>query len=389
MDFEQSQDHRDLRAAVRDLVSRYDLAYWATKDMAHAFPSEMWDDLGREGWLGVAIPSEYGGAGLGMLEMALVVEECCRAGGGATVAQLFMLTPVFGGISVLAHGTGEQKARFLPAIARGEADFCMALTEPDAGSNTLATRTTAVDEGDRWRINGQKIWISAVDQAEWMLLVARTTAADATPKRTHGLSLFIVPAHDPAITIRPIEKLGTNCVGSFSVFIDELCVPKNALLGRRDEGWSHILATLNTERIVTAAGCVAAGDLALDIATSYARERKVFGAPIGSHQGIQFPLARAKIDLELARLMNYKAAWLYDNGRECGPEANMAKLAAAEAGMRTADRALQTLGGMGYARESHVERLWRDLRLFGFAPVAEELILAYVGQSILGLPRSY
>lgn len=389
MDLDLTQDQRDLQTAVRDLVSRYDVAYWAEKDRAHAFPREMWDDLGRNGWLGVAIPTKYGGAGLGMLEMALVVEECCRAGGGATVAQLFMVTPVFGGISVLAHGSVAQKERFLPAIARGEADFCMALTETEAGSNTLAIRTTAVDEGDRWRINGQKVWISAVDEADWMLLVARTTPADAAPKRTHGISLFIVPAHDPAIAIRPIEKLGTNCVASFSVFIDDLCVPKDALLGRRDEGWSHILATLNTERIVTAAGCVAAGDLALDLATAYARERKVFGAPIGSHQGIQFPLARVKIDLELARLMNYKAAWLYDHGRDCGAEANMAKLAAAEAGLRAADRAIQTLGGMGYARESHVERLWRDLRLFGFAPVAEELILAYVGQSVLGLPRSY
>lgn len=389
MDFELSADQRQLQAAVRDLVSRYDLAYWAAKDRSHSFPAELWKALGDAGWIGVAVPEAYGGAGLGMLEMALVVEEACRAGGGATVAQLFMLTPVFGGISIEKHGSEDQKRSFLPAIARGELDFCMALTEPDAGSNALATRTTAVEEGDCWRIDGQKIWISAVDEADWMLIVARTTPADRAPRRSFGLSLFLAPAHDPAIRADPIEKVGTNCVKSFTVFIDGLRLPKDALLGERDEGWRQILATLNTERIVTAAGCVAAGDLSLEIATRYASERSVFGRKIGANQAVAFPLARAKVDLEMARLMNYKAAWLYDHGLECGAEANMAKLVAAEAGFRAADRAIQVLGGMGYARESHVERLWRDLRLFGFAPVSEEMILAYVAQSVLGLPRSY
>src|SRR6266542_430700 len=389
MDFAFSSEQRQLQQAVRSLVAPFDLRYWREKERAHAFPSELWHALGEAGWIGAAIPEDYGGGGLGMLELALVVEEACRAGGGSTVAQLFMLTPVFGGVSILKHGSAEQKRHFLPAIARGELDFCMALTAPEAGSNTLATRTVAVEERDCWRIDGQKIWISAVDQADWMLVVARTTPADAAPRRSFGLSLFLAPARDAAIRADPIEKLGTNCVQSFTVFFDGLRLPKDALLGQRDMGWQHILATLNTERIVTAAGCVAAGDLALDVASRYVSERSVFGRKVGANQGIAFPLARAKVQLELARLMNYKAAWLYDHDQECGAEANMAKLAAANAGFAAADRAIQALGGMGYASESGIERLWRDLRLFRFAPVSDEMILAYVAQSVLGLPRSY
>jgi acyl-CoA dehydrogenase len=378
-----------LREAVRSCVAPFDLKYWERKDAEHAYPHELWRALAQAGWVGVAIPEEYGGAGLGMREMAVVIEEACRAGGGSTVAQLFMLTPVFGGVSIERHGSEEQRRRFLPGIASGDLTFCMALTEPEAGSNTLATRTTAVEDGDGWRIDGQKIWISGVEEADWMLIVARTTRAEDAPRRSHGLSLFLAPAHDPAISAQPIDKLGTHTVGSYTVFFDGLRLPKDALLGERDQGWQQILSTLNTERIVTAAGCVAAGDLALDISTKYVTERSVFGRKIGSNQGIAFPLARAKIDLELARLMNYKAAWLYDRREDCGAEANMAKLAAAEAGFAAADRSIQALGGMGYARETGLERLWRDIRLFGFAPVSEELILAYVAQSVLGLPRSY
>jgi acyl-CoA dehydrogenase len=389
MDFVLERQQRDLRSAVGQLMTDYGLDYWAKKDKAHEFPSEMWAALAAGGWLGIAIPEEYGGAGLGMLEMALVIEECCRAGGGATLSQLFMLTPVFGGVSVLRHGSAQQKEFFLPRIARGEIDFCMALTEPDAGSNTLATRTIAIEEADGYRISGRKTWITAVDQADWMLIVARTTPPEHAPRRSFGLSLFLAPANAPGITWSPIDKLGTNCIGSFTVFLDDVVLPKDALLGTRDEGWRHLLATLNTERIVTAAGCLGAGELALELAVRYANQREVFGAPIGSRQGIQFPLARTKAALELARLMNYKAAWLYDRGEDCGAEANIAKLAAADAGLAAADRAIQTMGGMGYARESHVERLWRDLRLFGFAPVSEEMILSYIGTSVLGLPRSY
>jgi acyl-CoA dehydrogenase len=384
-----TMEHTDLRAAVRDLSSQYGLEYWAENDRAHRFPTEFWRALGRSGWHGTAIPVEYGGAGLGLVALAGVVEEASRAGGGATVSQLFMLTPIFGGVSIEKHGTSEQKARFLPQIARGEADFCLALTEPNAGSDTLATTTVAIEAADGYHISGQKIWITGVDQADWMIIVARTTPVSSVPKRTIGLSLFLVDAKDPRITYHAIEKAGTNCIGSFAVFFDDLVVPKDALLGERDRGWYHLLATLNSERIVSAAGCLATADLALQIATEHARTRRVFGAAIGAYQGIQFPLAEAKIDTELARLMTYKAASLYDEGLECGAEANIAKLAAARAGLAAADRAIQTLGGMGYARESHVERLWRDARLFGFAPVSEELILAYVAHSILGLPKSY
>lgn len=382
-------DQPEIRAAVRELSARYDLAYWAEKDRSHSFPVEFWRELGHAGWHGTAISSDYGGAGLGMVELAVVVEEASRAGGGATVSQLFMLTPIFGGVSIERYGTLEQKSRFLPAIARGELDFCMALTEPKTGSDTLSSATVAVEKADGYHITGQKMWITGVDQADWMLIIARTTPLDQAAKRTLGLSVFLAETSDPRISFSSVEKLGTNCIGTFSVFFDDLVVPKDALLGERDQGWYQLLSTLNTERIVTAAGCVATGDLALDIATSYARERQVFGKPIGSNQGIQFPLAEAKIDLELARLMTHRAASLYDQGAQCGAESNMAKFAAARAGFKAADRAIQTLGGMGYAREAHVERLWRDVRLFGLAPVSEELILAYVAHSMLRLPRSY
>ncbi len=391
MDFAPTQEQVALRQAVHDLVARYDVAYWAAKDREHAFPTEYWTALGEHGWLGTAIPEQYGGAGLGMLEMAMVVEESCRSGAGSTAAQLFMLTPVFGAISILKHGSEAQRRAYLPRIAAGEIDFCMALTEPEAGSNTLATRTTARETPDGgWVISGQKIWISGVDVADYMLVIARTTPADQVRKRTEGLSLFVVDARTKGITSTPIEKVGTQCIRSDTVFFDDVVVPGDALLGVRDAGWHHLLDTLNSERIVTAAGCVAAGDLALDLASHYARERVVFGeTPIGAYQGIQFPLARHKIDLEMARLMNYKAAWLFDRDEDCGEAANMAKLVAADAAFAAADRAMQTMGGIGFARESHVERLWRDVRLFRFAPVSEEMILNYVAQKMLGLPRSY
>jgi acyl-CoA dehydrogenase len=391
MQFAQTEEQLALRGAVRDLVAQFDVAYWLEKDRAHAFPTEFWAALGANGWLGTAIPEEYGGAGLGMVEMAMVVEEACRSGAGSTASQLFMLTPVFGAISVLKHGTEAQKRFFLPKIAAGEIDFCMALTEPQAGSNTLNTRTAATAQANgTWRLDGQKTWITGVDVADYILVIARTTSLDQVTRKTLGLSLFIVPRVAPGISYAGIEKMGTNCLRSDTIYFDNVCVPADGLLGKVDHGWSQLLDTLNTERVVTAAGCVATADLAIDLAVRYARERKVFGdAAIGSYQGVQFPLAEQKMQSELARLMNYKAAWLFDCGQECGFEANMAKFAAARAACEAADRAIQTMGGMGFAVESHVERLYRDARLFRFAPVSEEMILNFVAQHTLGMPRSY
>ncbi len=389
MDFHLTEEQREIQEGVRQTVREFGLEYWREKDRAHQFPTELWKALGKGGWLGIAIPEQYGGAGKGVLELALVVEEACRAGGGATLSQLFMVTPVFGGETLKRHGNEKQRQEWLPKIAAGEMDFCMALTEPNAGTNTLAIEARATRDGDGYRINGQKVWITAVHKAELCLVVARTTPAAEAPKRTYGISLFFADVNSQGLTYTPLEKVGTRCLDSFVMYFDDVYVPADRLIGVENQGWSHILDTLNAERVVTTAGCIATADIALGLASKYAGERNVFGRPIGSNQGIQFPLAQIKIQVEMARLMNYKAAWLQDRGENAGAEANMAKYLAAEAAFRACDQAMQTMGGYGYGVEYHVERLWRDVRLFRIAPVSQEMILSYIGQHVMRMPRTY
>lgn len=390
MDFELTEEQRLIQQGVRETLRDFDLEYWREKDKAHAFPTELWQTIGKGGWLGVALPEEYGGAGRGLLELSLVTEEACRcSGGGSTLSQLFMATPVFGGETLKQHGTEAQRARYLPKIAAGELDFSMALTEPNVGSNTLAIETFARRDGDVYRVRGQKVWITAIDTADRVLIVSRTTPADEVERKTDGISLFVADTKSEGLTYQPLDKLGTHCLDSYMVFFDDVAVPADDLVGEEGKGWGYILDTLNSERAVTAAGCIATGDIALDIASRYASERVVFGRPIGSNQGIQFPLAESKIEVEMARLMNQKAAWKYDKGENAGAEANMAKYFAAEAAFRACDRAIQTMGGYGFSAESHLERLWRDVRLFRLAPVTQEMILNFVGQRVLGMPRSY
>lgn len=389
MDFALADHHLEIQRAVRDVVAGFGLDYWREKDKRKEYPHEIWAALAAGGWLGVGIPEEYGGAGLGFLESTLVVEEACRGGGGSTLAQLFMVTPIFGGETILRHGSAELRRELLPRIAAGEASFCMALTEPDAGSDALATRTTARADGDGYVLNGQKIWISAVPEADYVLAIARTSPPESAGKRSRGLSLFLVDRAAAGLSHAPLDKVGTNCVSSSAVFFDDVVVPKEMVIGEVDQGWYHLLDTLNTERIVTAAGCIATADLALRLACDYAGEREVFGRPIGTNQGIQFPLAERKIELEAARLLMYRAAWGYDRGDRSGVDANMAKFLAAEVGFGACEHAMQTMGGYGYGVEHHVERLWRDVRLFRLAPVSQELILSFVGRHVLALPRSY
>ncbi len=389
MDFEFSEQQRLIQQGVRETVRDFGLEYWREKERAQAFPTELWQALGRGGWLGIAIPEEYGGAGQGVLELALVVEEACRAGGGFTLSQLFMVTPVFGGETVKRHGSEKQRRQYLPKIAAGEMDFCMALTEPNAGSNALATETFAVREGDVYRINGQKVWTTAIDKAQRVLVIARTTPAAEAPRKSFGISLFLADSKAEGLSYQPLEKVGTRCLHSCMVFLDDVRVPVDELVGEEGRGWTYILDTLNVERVVTTAGSIASGDIALKLACDYAGRRVVFGRAIGANQGIQFPLAEIKVGLEMARLMNYKAAWLYDRGESAGAEANMAKFLAAEVAFRACDQAMQTLGGYGFAVDSDVERLWRDVRLARIAPVTQEMILNYIGQHVLGMPRSY
>jgi acyl-CoA dehydrogenase len=375
---------------ARNIGTSFGLDYWRAKDRDKAFPREMWQAICDAGLCGVAIPAEYGGAGLGMLETALVVESLVAGGAGCTLAQIFMLTPIFGGIALSRFGTEAHKKTLLPKIVSGQMHCCMAMTEPDAGSNSLAIRTFATADGNGWLLNGRKVWITGVDIASKMLIVARTRKLEEVRRKTDGISLFMIDTERPGVSHSAIEKLGTHTLSSSNVFFDNVRLDTEDLIGTLDGGWPQLLDVLNTERIVTVAGLVGTVDLAIRLAVAYAGERRVFdGRPIGSYQGLQFPLAQAHAESECARLMNYKAAWLFDNGEPYGSQANVAKLIAAQACSAATESAMQTLGGMGYAKDFHLERLWRDCRLFRFAPVSEEMTLNFIAQHDLGLPRSY
>jgi len=390
MDFTSTEDQQMITATARRIGERYGLDYWRDLDARKAYPSEIWAAICEAGISGIALPESHGGSGLGMLELAMAIEALCAAGGGSTLSQLFMCNPVFGGVTVHKYGSRAQKDAYLPGLVSGAATCCMALTEPDAGTNSLAISTFAAESDDGWKLNGRKHWITAVPQATFMLVVARTKKSKEVTRPTDGISLFLINTKREGLSHQSIDKVGTRTLPSSAVFFDDVRVGREELVGELHSGWRQLLDTLNTERIVTASGLIGTAQLAIHIAVDYAKERKVFGdRAIGSYQGLQFPLAEAHIQLECARLMNYKAATLHDRGLPYGSEANMAKWLAGHAAAQATDRAMQTLGGMGYATDSHVERLWRDARLFRVAPVSEEMVLNYVAQHDLGLPRSY
>jgi acyl-CoA dehydrogenase len=390
MNFELTEEQQMLARTARRVGEKFGLEYWRDLDRDGRFPTEIWQAICEAGLCGVAVPEEHGGSGLGMLELAICVENLCAGGGGVTLSQMFMLNPIFGGVTLARLGREEQKAEMLPALVNGEMMFAMALTEPDAGSNTLEIKTFATAEGDGWRLNGQKVWITAVPQAHKMLVVARTKALSESTGKTDGISLFIVDRGRAGLTHQSIDKLGTRTLPSSFVFFDDVLLDRADLVGTLHGGFRQLLDVLNTERIVTTAGLVGTAELATRVAIDYANERKVFGGkPIGGYQAIQFPLSEAHIQTECARLMNYKAASLHDQDAPYGSEANMGKWLAGHAAGLATDRAIQTMGGMGYAKEFHVERLWRDARLFRIAPISEEMVLNFVAQHDLGMPRSY
>jgi acyl-CoA dehydrogenase len=390
MDFALNETQQMLVETARAVGARYDLDYWRELDKNKEFPAAIWQEICNSGLCGIAVPEAYGGSGLGMLEVALTVETLCASAGGSTLSQLFMCNTVFGGITLTMLGSEAAKAELLPALVSGNAKFAMALTEPDAGTNTLALRTTARADGDGWRLDGQKIWITCVAEATKVLVIARTTPVELAGGKTRGISLFLIDRDRTGLTHLPIDKVGTNTLASSTIFFDNVRIEPEELVGTLDGGFRELLDVLNTERIVTAAGLVGTADLATRLGVAYSQDRKVFGStPIGAYQAIQFPFAEAKIYTEHARLMNYKAASLYDHGLPYGSEANMAKWLAGHAAAIATDRAMQTMGGMGYSKEFHVERLWRDARLFRIAPVSEEMVLNYVAQHDLGMPRSY
>jgi acyl-CoA dehydrogenase len=388
MDFELSAEQKMIVETAKEISRDYGPEYWREKDKKHEFPEEFWKSLVEAGFTGVVVPEKYGGGGMGMFEMVLAMETLASEGCGLAGEWFLCLSSVFGGLSLSKHGSEVQKERYLPRIAKGF-EFCLSLTEPDAGTNTLNIKTSAVKEGGTYRINGQKMFISGADRAKGMLLVTRTTPLEKAAKRTLGMSLFVVDLPNPAVEINPIEKHGINYSKTFEMYISDLRVGEECVLGEVDKGWSLLLDTLNPERMSFSAASCGIGSLAIKKAVDYAKERRVFDAPIGAHQGIQFPLADAKAKIEAARLLNYKAALLFDRGVDCGAEANMAKVAAVDAGISAVYHAMQTFGGYGYAVEYDVERWWREINLVRLAPITHQMALAFIGQHVLGLPKSY
>ena len=392
MDFNLPDTALAVQEGVRAVAAKYDNAYWSECEEAHRFPIEAFTDLGSGGWFGLNIPEEYGGGGQGLLEVAVANEALCASGGTAG-SFFYVTTPGFGATTLVRHGTQEQKRAILPGIASGDVQFCFALTEPDAGSNAIEITTRAVPDGDDFLIKGQKIWISNVENADWMVAVTRTVPAAEAQPRTHGFTLFLVDVKEAlaagTLSYTPIPKMGSNILYSSQVFFDDVRVPARNVLGQVDAGFGVLWDVLNPERIIAAAGGCGSADAALEVATAYANQRQVFGRPIGANQAIQFPLAQIKAKTELARLMTYKAAWLFDQGLPCGNEANVAKLTGAQVAWEATDQAFQTLGGMAYSKEYPIERMFRDARIGKNIPVSEQLVLAHIGTSMLGLPKSY
>ncbi len=384
----ETEEQRMIRQAVREIASDYDRTYWKEHIRNREFPEEYWNDLAEDGWLGVTIPEEYGGAGMGMLEMSIIIEELSRAGGQGGI--IFVLTPVFGGIGIERHGNEAQKEEYLPAIANGEIRFCMGLTEAGAGVNTLNIDTSAEKDGDEFVIDGQKMWISGVENADEMLLIARTSPFDRS-NPTDGITLFLVPepAEQDAISLTPLDVEVPWFETQYQVDIDGLRVNEDRILGYEDGGLYMLWDTLNTERIAGAASSIGGGLRAIDLAVEYANEREVFGQPIGAHQAIQHPLADSYARLMCAREMTYTASRKWDEGEDAGMESNTAKLVASEAATEAADQAIQTHGGNGFTADYEVFDIWQNMRLTQTAPVPNEMVRNFIAEQTLGLPRSY
>ncbi|MWG36163.1 acyl-CoA dehydrogenase family protein [Halomarina oriensis] len=380
--------HGLIRESVRGIASDFDRDYWREHVDEKEFPEAYWQALADDGWLGVAIPEEYGGEGMGMEEMTIIIEELSRGGGQGGI--VFVLTPVFGGIGITRHGTEEQKEHYLPKIANGDMRFCMGLTEAHAGTNTLNIETRAEKEGEEFVVSGQKMWISGVENADTMLLIARTSEFDRS-NPTHGVSMFLVddPAEREAISLSTVDVALPWFEKQYQVDIDGLRVHEDDILGEEDGGLYMLWDTLNTERIAGAASSLGGGLRAVDLAVDYACDREVFGQPIGAHQAIQHPLADSYAKLLASREILYKAARLWDDGEDCGMEANAAKLLTSEFGTEAADRAIQTHGGNGFTREYEVYDIWQNMRLTQVAPVTNQMAKNFIAEHHLGLPRSY
>ena len=382
-----SDDYQDIREGVRALCAQFPPEYHRSADAARAYPEEFVQALTREGWMAALIPEEYGGSNLGLLEASVIMEEINRAGGnsGACHGQMYNMN------TLVRHGSEEQRQRILPKLVSGELRLqSMGVTEPTTGTDTTKIKTTAVKRGDKYVINGQKVWISRVQHSDLMILLARTTPLADVKKKSEGLSIFLVDIKDAmksGMDVKPIPNMVNHETNE--LFFDNLEIPEENLIGEEGKGFKYILTGLNAERALIAAECIGDGYWFTDKVTAYVSEREVFGCPIGQNQGVQFPIAEAFIEVEAANLMRYKACALYDAGQPCGAEANMAKYLAAKASWEAANACIQFHGGFGFANEYDVERKFRETRLYQVAPISTNLILSYVAEHILGMPRSF
>ena len=388
MDFSFSAEQQAIRDAVAKLCARFGDDYWLKKDKDGGFPEDFHRAFAEAGWLGVCMPQEYGGAGLGVTEAALLMQTIAESGAGMSGASALHMN-IFGLNPVVVFGSDEQKRRMLPPLIAGQDKACFAVTEPNVGLDTLKLKTKAKRDGDRYLLSGQKIWISTAQVTNKMLILARTTPLDQVSRRTEGLSLFYTDLDRRYVDVREIPKMGRSAVDSNELFIDQLPVPAADRIGEEGRGFEYILHGMNPERILIGAEGIGLGRAALRKATAYAKDRIVFDRPIGRNQAIQHPLAACWMQIEAANLMTFKAAALYDSGKPCGVEANAAKYLAGEAAFKACETALMTHGGMGYAKEFHVERYLRESLIVRIAPITPHLILSFIAEKALGLPKSY
>jgi acyl-CoA dehydrogenase len=388
VDFTPNEDHRAIREGVRAVCKDFDDAYWRACDAEHRFPWDFYRAMADGGWLGMSLAEEYGGGGQGITEASILLEEVAASGAAMNGASAIHLA-VFGMNPVVKHGSREMREAYLPRVASGDLHVAFGVTEPDAGTDTTSITTRARLDGDRYLVRGRKVWTSKAQDCEKVLLLVRTTPLEECAKRTDGMTLLLADLQRPEVEIRPIPKLGRNAVASCEVSYDDLPVAVTDRVGEEGKGFRYLLDGFNPERILIAAEALGIGRAAMRKAVAYAGEREVFGRPIGKNQGLAFPLAEAHMRLRAAELAVREASWRYDEGLPCGEQANTAKFLAADAGHFAADRAMQTHGGFGYADEYDVGRYWTESRLMKIAPISQEMVLNYVSEHVLGLPRSY
>jgi len=388
VDFTESREEQMIRSTAGEIAEEFGPEHWREKEESGEVSWEFWDELGEAGFHGLLVPDEYGGADMGLQEMGIAMETLCSEGCGMAGTWYLVLTAGMAAVGIREHGTKEQKEEYMPKIAEGDIKFCIGITEPEAGTNTLNIATSAEKDGDEYVLNGKKCWITFSDVADRIMLVTRTTPVDEVERPTDGISIFLVDMDSPGIDVSPIPKHGINYSNSCEVFFEDVRVPEEDMLGEEGDGWWTLVDTLNPERIAFSAAATGIGKLAAKSAVEYTNDREVFGGPVGQYQSVQFPITEAWSRMETAALMRQKAAWLFDNGEDCGYETNVAKAVAVDAGIDAVFHSMQAFGGWGYAKEYDVERWWREINLTRLAPVTQQMAWNHIAQQI-GFPKSY